>query len=93
MGDRWRGVPLKASSTKPENLAVHGELAASMMADRSRFLLRRIGPSLEDFKDEEVELADETATRLQTLVACLNRRGTFPHGGQSLPRNGPVAPI
>ena len=62
------------------------------MVDGLRVLLRRIAPSVDDFQDEQVELADETARPSQTQVACLNRRGTFPHGGQSLPMNGPVAP-
>ena len=74
------------------SMAIDSEPAIPAMVDRLWMFLCRIAPSLDDFQDEQIELADETARPSQTQVACLNRRGTFPHGGQSLPMNGPVAP-
>ena len=43
-----------------DHLAIHGEPAVSVMVDGLRILLRRIDPGLDNLKDEEIVLVDET---------------------------------
>ena len=51
---------LRHSRLQLDHLPIHGELAVSVMGDRLRIQLRRIGPGLEHFQDEETVLVDET---------------------------------
>ena len=51
---------LSHSRLQLDDLAIHSEPAVSVMVDGLRILLRRIGPGLEHFKDEEIVLVDET---------------------------------
>jgi hypothetical protein len=53
---------LSHSRLQLDHLAIHSEPAVSVMVDGVRILLRRIGPGLEHFKDEEIVLVDEAGT-------------------------------
>jgi hypothetical protein len=54
----WR-VPLRHSRAQLDNLTIHAESAVPMMVDGLQMLLCRVRPGFDDFKDEQVELADE----------------------------------
>src|ERR1035438_10276004 len=51
---------LSHSRFQLDHVAIHSEPAVSVMVDGFGILLRRIGPGLEHFKDEEIVLVDET---------------------------------
>lgn len=61
---------LSHSRLQLDHLAIHSEPAVSVIVDGLRILLRRIGPGLEHFRDEEIVLVDEAGT----LVAKPLRR-------------------